>query len=118
MFAPEKDGQLYVMERDRLSLWCIAPQFGRFNDERIVGQIQMEEQILFFSAFAASANGKIFATGFRGGAMLLWDASTFKVVAQLPKHTDEVATIQFSDNGKIIAATSVKGVTHFWDLSR
>jgi WD40 repeat protein len=71
---------------------------------------------------ALSPNGKIVASGGRGGGgsdnVTLWDVETRKVIAKWIGHIDVVCALCWSADGGRVASGSWDGTARVWDIDR
>jgi WD40 repeat protein len=63
-----------------------------------------------------SADGKIIATGARGGSVMLWDAATGRRLGPALQHPGPVRAIAFHPDGRLLATGCDDGIMRFWDV--
>jgi WD40 repeat protein/tetratricopeptide (TPR) repeat protein len=64
-----------------------------------------------------SPDRKVIAAGTWGGTIHLWDAITYKSLAELKRHTSAVKSISFTLDGKMLASGSWDKTVCLWDVS-
>ena len=69
-------------------------------------------------AFALSPDGRLFATGGDGEAVILWDKAASKQLALLQGHTPPVYALSFSPDGTKLAYTCGEKAIYLWDLTK
>jgi WD40 repeat protein len=69
------------------------------------------------SSFAASANGKWFATAGRDNVIRLWDAASGKPAKEMQGHTAAINSLKFSpDSTKLVSGSGDKSI-RAWDVN-
>ncbi len=68
-------------------------------------------------SIAWSPDGKILATGFQSGKIILWSAATGEPERQLEGFTYGAIDLEWSPDGSTLAACSHDGSLFFWDAS-
>jgi WD40 repeat protein len=119
-FSP--DGQRLVMTRQtRLPGWNHdtdreAAHFwlvDRGTGELLVPPLHQGDGV---SGATFSPDGKIIATGGKGGSLMLWDAATGRRLGPALQHPAEVTAAAFHPSGTWLATGCVDGIIRFWDV--
>jgi WD40 repeat protein len=66
----------------------------------------------------SSADGRHLVSGSSVGEVVVFEASSGAVAAQVPCHTDEVRSIAFSPDARLIASGANDGTVRVWALAR
>ncbi|HEY7155289.1 MAG TPA: WD40 repeat domain-containing protein, partial [Gemmataceae bacterium] len=67
------------------------------------------------TAVAASADGRLLATGGKDGRIDVWNLPARRLLRRLSGHAEAVAQLTFSPDGKTLASRSRSGVIRLWD---
>jgi WD40 repeat protein len=72
------------------------------------------------TAVAWSPNGSLIASGsgFTGGAIRLWDATTGNRLGELPGHTSWICQLVFSTDGRRLYSASADQTIRIWDVEQ
>jgi WD40 repeat protein len=68
------------------------------------------------SSIAFSRDGKFLAVSGMGPIMI-WDSSTWTVITELTKHTNQVLSLAFSPDGRFLASASADNTAVVWDVN-
>jgi WD40 repeat protein len=69
------------------------------------------------TALELSSDGQWMVSADTTGVVLLWDATTFRVVHRLNEHTDTVTSVSFSPDGTQVLTTSRDTRVRIWDMA-
>jgi WD40 repeat protein len=69
------------------------------------------------TALELSANGQWMVSADDTGVVLIWDATTFRVLHRLNEHTDTVTSVSFSPDGSRVLTTSRDTRVRIWDTA-
>jgi len=72
---------------------------------------------VFSPAGAFSPDGRVVASGNRRGQVILWDAATGKIVRELERAPQPIASLCFAPDGATLAAGTDYGLLHVWDVA-
>jgi len=64
-----------------------------------------------------SSNGQLIATGCQDQTVHLWDAATGQRVGEPLKHESAVANVNFSPDGRLLAAVTRSGAAKVWEVA-
>jgi WD40 repeat protein/serine/threonine protein kinase len=95
--------------RDEVAVWDLAANHVRRSRSGISSQ---------WSAAGFSPDAAILATGAREprGLIQLWDVNTLELLDSLPGHLADVADLDFSPDGSVLASLSSDGIVKLWDV--
>jgi WD40 repeat protein len=123
-FSP--DGKTVATSAGRLvRLWDVA----RRQEVRTFKIPQGKNEPVFIYGVTFSPNGKLLAAGSGGysggivsassplaGRVWVWNTHTGKLIYALPEHSGTVYSVQFSPNGKVLAAATDNAEIDLWSM--
>lgn len=65
---------------------------------------------------AFSADGRLFASGFNNGEIILWDMDRKERRFSMTNHASNISTLAFSPDGRVLASGSYDQTARLWDL--
>jgi WD40 repeat protein len=70
-----------------------------------------------FSSVAFSPDGRLLASGYKGGSMALWEVASGKQIGSLRGHRHRVHSLSFSPDGKLLASADHSPVGRVWEVA-
>jgi WD40 repeat protein len=111
---------------NKVRLWDVASGKNTVTVDAHVAESYLGGKEGTFPAMCLSADAKLLATadlpeykdktGRNGARARIYDAKTGKELAQLKGHSDVIASVAFSPDGKLIATGSLDGSIKIWSL--
>lgn len=100
-----------------VDMYCVKPSDDRktFSLEKVGQNVPTFDNDYNLYAFAFDTVGNRLATGDRNGNILIWDLKTLAFIKQLNGHTARINGVQFSSDGKLLAAASNDGKVLIWN---
>lgn len=65
---------------------------------------------------AASKDGKLLASGSADNSIIIWDATTHRVVKKIESHKGQVTSLEFSPDSKTLISGSTDRSLRLWDI--